>query len=118
METTYAQKAEKTRLKLMAKGQAVTLLQKQVSGGEEWRPTFTLPHNLIFYVLSLDVKETKEASSDNTEVARKVMLSVHATAVPKDGDRMRIGDTTYTLRSVSPFAPGGVTIFYYADIVA
>lgn len=114
----YEDKRDKVRVKLAAKGQAATILQRQLLSGPEWDEHYSLPQEYACQILTLKIVEASESGSENTVTTRKIMMAVPPVVTPADGDHLRVDGLTYTLKSVVPFAPGGVVVYYDADLIS
>ena len=120
MAINYAAKVEKVRLKLAQNGTAATIMKRQLLGGSAYDPIFTAPEPYPVQVLILSINEKSESSSENTKVEAKVMIAVPETITPIDGDQITISAIRaepFIMQAVQPFAPGGVTVFFNADLI-
>ena len=92
-------------------GHTGTLIRSGGLGGDEWNPT-PLPD--VEHTVQLLGKTLSLMAVDGTAVQlddRREMMAAGG-IVPTNGDRLRIGDDTYTIVRAMPYAPGGVDLYY------
>lgn len=110
-------KKQATAARLITKyGQVCVLSQAGVRSGPDWDPVIGEPVLTDVTAVDLNILQKPEAGYLVTEQTRKLFIAVPAAVVPKQDDTITIGGAVHKLQTVKPLAPGGVTLFYEADL--
>lgn len=116
MTFDYA-RARATAERLIAKfGQDVTLIQI-TNAGTEWAPKHA---ETLTTIKAVDLSEQQRDASGTLigQVRRTLYISASASVTPGKGDKVMINGIEHEIAEVRPLAPGGVDVFWEADLAA
>lgn len=113
MSFDYA-KSKATADRLLTRfGQAATLRRPGTASGPAYNPTIGSPSNVSVTVVVLDYANREIDGARILAGDKKVMLARAAlTTDPTTADQLVIGGVAHAIVAVSPFSPGGTTVYF------
>lgn len=114
MTFDYA-RAAATAEKLIEKfGQTVTLIQI-TNSSTEWEPELSEASTSIKAV-DLSQQQRDAGGTLVGHTVRTLYISTSASVTPTKGDKVKVNGKEHEITEVRPLAPGGVDVFWEADL--
>jgi hypothetical protein len=92
----------------------------RVTGADEstYPPTPGTPTSYACTLILTDYSARDRDGTNITDRDLKAMISPDAETEPRNGDSLQVQGRTYSIENVTPYQPGGVVLYYIAQVRA